>query len=1062
MSQTVITTAFEQWKAAQAANGQAIVLDEFVFANVPNLDVNKPIDRAESVPPAAQIVYRQAVEKTGLVNQNAVVYSVTLGADVGDFSFNWIGLINKATGKLAMVVHAPLQSKVKNANGQQGNVLTRSFLMEYNGAETQTLISTPAETWQIDFTARLAGMDESLRLANLDIYGAGAFFDNGFLVSKTGTQFFVTAGVGYVGGLRASLAAKTNITVTTKPMKVWADVSYHGTLTSEYKTDIKFTLATTLKDYVQSGIAHYVFALASIDANGVVTDLRPKGSSLYLRRDKNLADIADPAAALNTLNGVPKTRTVNKKALTTDITLTPADVGAISNVMPNVDNATITKLYDPSIVGLSGGVTLAGYFDDHPLGATYQAADTLVSHRRWYNAGAALTQYLHCRTGTVYVRVGNVSTADVSGWAWVQTGATTLPFGWRKLFDSSSLELADLTRLGVARAGDNTDIVSMGKLTSIASSVKMAANLEVASSIQANYRMGILRANDYEAYMSFTSRVGTVSAANLPSALTSMGNMYFRVTNTLTDTDPHAGRALGGLSSAIYPAGEGVMRMDARDETGTIKARIVLDGQTDSVHVSNGVLRPEWGMTLTSTNANSVIRGRNDAVILRDHNNGNITLSASLKDVGTQIGGTLYIGYNRPEANIFTSAVSIDSPVTVNETMKVVKDATFASAMTVAGGLTLNTALPVSSGGTGAKTATDALKNLGGLPSNGTAVAATKLATARKIAGVAFDGTKDISLAAADVNAVPAAGGNVGYLNNATHYSIKPDVWEGVGGFANQYAQPDAPFIVPYGYKAPRDISSYAPIVKGVIQTTSYGYGTAVSLGALTSGGQKFASAVIHAIGDSGVSAAWVFDPMDGSFSCPGAVYGSVLRATNPPNPGSGQGTHIGWNESGSQGESVFINNKGGGSGGFAFRTVNVNNTQQTGYVRFSGVGDLNAQGNINTDTGGVFEKGQRVYSPNNRQPVNTNTANLGGGWWRCGDTGMIKQWGVVNKGSRGWSTVNFPIPFPNTCVNVQVTAINGGGGTFNDNFGTAQIINNIGFTCGQDSGGSYWEATGW
>lgn len=955
MSQTVITTAFEQWKAAQAANGQAIVLDEFVFANVPNLDVNKPIDRAEGVPPAAQIVYRQAVEKTGLVNQNAVVYSVTLGADVGDFSFNWIGLINKATGKLAMVVHAPLQSKVKNANGQQGNVLTRSFLMEYNGAETQTLISTPAETWQIDFTARLAGMDESLRLANLDIYGAGAFFDNGFLVSKTGTQFFVTAGVGYVGGLRASLAAKTNITVTTKPMKVWADVSYHGTLTSEYKTDIKFTLATTLKDYVQSGIAHYVFALASIDANGVITDLRPKGSSLYLRRDKNLADIADPAAALNTLNGVPKTRTVNKKALAADITLTPADVGAISNVMPNVDNATITKLYDPSIVGLSGGVTLAGYFDDHPLGATYQAADTLVSHRRWYNAGAALTQYLHCRTGTVYVRVGNVSTADVSGWAWVQTGATTLPFGWRKLFDSSNLELADLTRLGVARAGDNTDIVSMGKLTSIASSVKMAANLEVASSIQANYRMGIMRANDYEAYMSFTSRVGTVSAANLPSALTSMGNMYFRVTNTLTDTDPHAGRALGGFSSAIYPAGEGVMRMDARDETGTIKARIVCDGQSDTVQISNGYFQPLMGINLYPSRADSVIRGKNDAIILRDHNNGNITLGASLKDAGSQTGGTLYIGYNRPESNIFTSAVSIDSPVTVNETMKVVKDATFASAMTVAGGLTLNTALPVSSGGTGAKTATEALKNLGGLSSNGTAVAATKLATARKIAGVAFDGTKDIGLNADNVGAFPRVGGDVN-----------------------------------------------------------------------------------------------------------GRVTANYLRAISSANPGEGQGTYLGWNESGGQGESNFINNKGGGVGGFSFRIVNQANNAQTGYFRISGTGDLSAQGNIYSDGGAIYEMGQRVYSPNNRQPVNTNTANLGGGWWRCGDTGMIKQWGYVNKGSRGWSTVNFPIPFPNACANVQVTVINGGGGTFVDNFGTAQIINNIGFTCGQDSNGSYWEATGW
>ena len=713
MSQTVITTAFEQWKAAQAANGQAVVLDEFVFANVPNLDVNKPIDRAEGVPPAAQIVYRQAVEKTGLVNQNAVVYSVTLGADVGDFSFNWIGLINKATGKLAMVVHAPLQSKVKNANGQQGNVLTRSFLMEYNGAETQTLISTPAETWQIDFTARLAGMDESLRLANLDIYGAGAFFDNGFLVSKTGTQFFVTAGLGYVGGLRANLAAKTNITVTTKPMKVWADVSYHGTLTSEYKTDIKFTLATTLKDYVQSGIAHYVFALASIDANGVITDLRPQGSSLYLRRDKNLADIADPAAALNTLNGVPKTRTVNKKPLTADITLTPADVGAISNVMPNVDNATITKLYDPVIVGLSGGVTLAGYFDDHPLGATYQAADTLVSHRRWYNAGAALTQYLHCRTGTIYVRVGNVSTADASGWAWIQTSASPLPFGWRKLFDSSSLELADLTRLGVARAGDNADIVSMGKLTSIASSVKMGANLEVASSLQANYRFGIVRVGGYEAYMSLTSRAGVISDENLPTASMPMGNVFFRVPKTLTDLDPHTGRALGGLTAAIYPTGEGVIRMDARDELGAIKARVVCDAQNDIVQIANGALRPDAGINLYPSNAASVIRGKNDAIILRDHNNGNITLGASLKDVGSQTGGTLYIGYNRPESNIFTSAVSIDSPVTVNETMKVVKDATFASAMTVAGGLTLNTALPVSSGGTGAKNAAEARANLG-------------------------------------------------------------------------------------------------------------------------------------------------------------------------------------------------------------------------------------------------------------------------------------------------------------------------------------------------------------
>src|SRR5471032_1669036 len=276
MSQTVITEAFEKWKAQQATDNKPVVLDEFVLANVPGLDPSKPIDRKEGLPPAAQIVYRQAVSKTGLVNDNAVVYSVTIGADVGDFSFNWIGLVNKATGTVAMIVHAPVQSKVKNANGQQGNVLTRSFLMEYSGAVSQTLISTPAASWQIDFTARLAGMDEALRLANLDMYDNGAFFDAGFLVAKTGNQHFVTKGLGYIGGLRASLAANTNIAVTTKPTKVWADVSYSGTLTSAYQTAIKFTVAPTLANYTTNGVTHFVFALASIDAAGVITDLRPR------------------------------------------------------------------------------------------------------------------------------------------------------------------------------------------------------------------------------------------------------------------------------------------------------------------------------------------------------------------------------------------------------------------------------------------------------------------------------------------------------------------------------------------------------------------------------------------------------------------------------------------------------------------------------------------------------------------------------------------------------------------------------------------------------------------
>ncbi|ECW0241200.1 phage tail protein [Salmonella enterica subsp. enterica] len=278
MSQTAITLAFEQWKAQQGTTGAPVLLDEFVFANVPALDPDQPVDRNETLPPAEQIVHRQAVSRKGVVNDNAVVHSVVLGADVGDFSFNWIGLINKASGTLAMIVHAPLQQKLKTAEGQQGNVLTRSFLMEYNGAQAETGINTPAETWQIDFTARMAGMDERQRLENIDIFGAAAFFGDGYLVGKSGNQFYVTKGTGYVAGLRTTLAENLNITVTTRPVKVWLDVCWTGTLTSVWGVQSRITVADNLADYVQNGVQHYVFAVAGIDENGNITDLRPKGT----------------------------------------------------------------------------------------------------------------------------------------------------------------------------------------------------------------------------------------------------------------------------------------------------------------------------------------------------------------------------------------------------------------------------------------------------------------------------------------------------------------------------------------------------------------------------------------------------------------------------------------------------------------------------------------------------------------------------------------------------------------------------------------------------------------
>ncbi|ECG2645704.1 phage tail protein [Salmonella enterica subsp. enterica serovar Give] len=384
MSQTTITLAFEQWKAQQGATGEPVLLDEFVFANVPGLDPDQPVDRNETLPPAEQIVHRQAVSRKGVVNDNAVVHSVVLGADVGDFSFNWIGLLNKASGTLAMIVHAPLQQKLKTAEGQQGNVLTRSFLMEYNGAQAETGINTPAETWQIDFTARMAGMDERQRLENIDIFGAAAFFGDGYLVGKSGNQFYVTKGTGYVAGLRTTLAENLNITVTTRPVKVWLDVCWTGTLTSVWGVQSRITVADNLADYVQNGVQHYVFAVAGIDENGNITDLRPKGTlneqqaSDALRkheqsrnhpdattREKGFVQLSSETnsdsemlaatpkavkAAMDNANGrVPSDRKVNGHPLSGDITLWASDVKAISAdaIGQITDNGTMASANTP-------------------------------------------------------------------------------------------------------------------------------------------------------------------------------------------------------------------------------------------------------------------------------------------------------------------------------------------------------------------------------------------------------------------------------------------------------------------------------------------------------------------------------------------------------------------------------------------------------------------------------------------------------------------------------------------------------------------------------------------
>ncbi len=271
---SLITPQFERYVAEQTVARGTVQFDEFIFANIPGLNENN-LDQYLTMPTSAQIVHRQSVSQSGVINENAVVYSVTIGTEVGDFDFNFIGLINKSKNMLAVAVQTAPVKKIRNKNAVQGNSITRNILLEFTGAKALTGINVNANTWQIDFTVRLHGLDEKIRLTNRDLYGRAVFFDDGFLVKrKTSNQFTIQPGVAYVEGVRMDLTALYNLTANNLPCSVYADVVHHCTVTGEYQTEIKY-LTQSKADYVDTANRqHYVQILADIDSQGNVTDRR--------------------------------------------------------------------------------------------------------------------------------------------------------------------------------------------------------------------------------------------------------------------------------------------------------------------------------------------------------------------------------------------------------------------------------------------------------------------------------------------------------------------------------------------------------------------------------------------------------------------------------------------------------------------------------------------------------------------------------------------------------------------------------------------------------------------
>jgi len=274
-----LTTAGESLMARLLVEGAPLNIDTMLFALVPGQDHTLPVSPSETVP-EGHVVYRYAIpqEYRACVNADQVVYSALLGSDMGNFSFNWQGLYCSEHKTLIAAATFPTLEKHKyNATtGTVGNNLTRNFMLAFSGAQRLTGITVTPEVWQLDFTLRLAGMDERERLSNLDLYGPGSFGGDGWKLERNGPGYALLPGLGYVGGVRVAGEGRP-VPVTATPCDVWLSVRLkpQGSDRVVEAEPVLVPPETELTDETDAaGTVSRRILLAVIGADGTVTDRR--------------------------------------------------------------------------------------------------------------------------------------------------------------------------------------------------------------------------------------------------------------------------------------------------------------------------------------------------------------------------------------------------------------------------------------------------------------------------------------------------------------------------------------------------------------------------------------------------------------------------------------------------------------------------------------------------------------------------------------------------------------------------------------------------------------------
>jgi len=151
MSLLAITDAGVVYKDAVFAGEEVQNITRVIFRNIAGLIPETDIDLTQSVP-STDIVHSEPIELVSALDDNAVVMSTVLGYDVGDFEYNWYGVVaqkGNLSEVLIAVVQTPIQTKTKTDGATTGNYSVKSIVWKTANIAQSLSVYLSALPWQM-------------------------------------------------------------------------------------------------------------------------------------------------------------------------------------------------------------------------------------------------------------------------------------------------------------------------------------------------------------------------------------------------------------------------------------------------------------------------------------------------------------------------------------------------------------------------------------------------------------------------------------------------------------------------------------------------------------------------------------------------------------------------------------------------------------------------------------------------------------------------------------------------------------------------------------------------